>query len=198
MTAVEKRNLISVEEYLATELRSPTKHEYLGGVVYAMAGGTNAHSTIASNTLIALGSQLRGKPCQALNSDPKIRIHLHTDHYRFYYPDLSVICRPNPRGESYYADPIVVVEVISRATRRIDEVEKKETYFALPSLSVYILIEQDMPLAMVFRRTAQGFIREVHEGLEAVIPLPEVGVKLSLADVYDRLEFAPEPENEES
>src|SRR5262249_22293986 len=85
MTAAKKRNLISVADYLAGELVSPIKHEYLGGVVYAMAGARNAHNLIAANTLGALHGRLRGRRCRAFNSDTKIRVRLPT-HVRFYYP----------------------------------------------------------------------------------------------------------------
>jgi Uma2 family endonuclease len=197
MTAAQKRHLISVDEYLAGEQRSRIKHEYLGGVVYAMAGGTNAHSTIASNTLGILHNQLRGKPCRALNSDTKIRIHLHTDHYRFYYADASVVCRSNPPGDQFQDQPVVIIEVLSRRTRRADEGEKKDAYLTIPSLSVYVLLEQDMPLAVVFRRTAQGFAREVYEGMEAVIPLPDIAANLPLAETYERIEFTPEPDDDD-
>src|ERR1043166_9100944 len=104
MTAAKKLNLVSVEDYLAGELTSPVKHEYLGGVVYAMAGASNAHNTIATSTLVALGARLRGKRCQPFNSDTKIRVCLQ-NHIRFYYPDASVVCRPNPRGDSFQDEP---------------------------------------------------------------------------------------------
>src|SRR5205809_3678683 len=100
MSAVKKLKLLSVEDYLAGELVSPVKHEYLGGVVYAMAGARNAHNLIASNTLVALGSRLRGLGCRPFNSDTKIRIRLPAQ-VRFYYPDASVICRPNPQTDSF-------------------------------------------------------------------------------------------------
>jgi hypothetical protein len=74
MRAAERLHPVSVEDYLAGELVSTIKHEYLGGVIYAMAGGRNAHNLIASNLLITLGSRLRGKGCRAYNSDTKIRI----------------------------------------------------------------------------------------------------------------------------
>ena len=76
MTAVLKWNLISVEDYLAGELVSPIKHEYRGGVVYAMAGGRNVHNLIATNTLGAVHARLRGRICRPFNSDTKIRIRL--------------------------------------------------------------------------------------------------------------------------
>jgi Uma2 family endonuclease len=95
MSAAPKRTPICVEEYLAGELDSPIKHEYLGGVVHAKAGACNQHNRIAGNTFLALGIRLRGKPCQPWNADTKIRVRLPS-HVRFYYPDASVVCKPNP------------------------------------------------------------------------------------------------------
>src|SRR3954464_4660079 len=164
MSTGRKLNLISVEDYLAGELSSPIKHEYLGGVVYAMAGARNAHNLIATNTLVALGARLRGKRCRPYNSDTKVRLRLPTQ-VRFYYPDASVICRPNPQDDSFQDEPAVLFEVVSEGTRRIDEGEKKDAYLTIPSLSVYALVEQGAPAVVVFRRTEKGFVREVYEGL---------------------------------
>jgi Uma2 family endonuclease len=119
MSAAKKLNLLSVEDYLDAELDSPTKHEYLGGVVYATAGAQNVHNIIATRILGTLFGRLRGKHGQPFNSDTKIRIRLPT-HDRFYYPDVSVICRPNPPNDSFQDEPAVIVEVVSRRTRRID------------------------------------------------------------------------------
>lgn len=196
MTAAPKRNLISVEDYLAGELVSPIKHEYLGGVVYAMAGARNAHNVIATNTLIAAGTRLRGRRCRPFNSDTKIRVCLATQ-MRFYYPDASVSCRPNPPSDSFQDEPAVIFEVLSRSTRRIDEGEKKDAYLTIDSLAAYVLIEQESPAAVVFRRTDHGFVREVYEGLDAVIPLPEIDIALPLAEVYEGVDFVPELAEEE-
>jgi Uma2 family endonuclease len=196
MRAAPKEKLVSIADYLAGELISPIKHEYLGGAVYAMAGGRNAHNLIASNTLVALGSRLRGKRCRPYNSDTKIRLRL-PHQVRFYYPDASVVCRPNPQSDSFQDEPAAIVEVLSHRTRRIDEGEKKDAYLTISSLCAYVLIEQETPTAVVFRRTENGFVREVHQGLDAAIPLPEIEIELPLAEVYDGVEFAPEPIEEE-
>lgn len=195
MTAAHKLNLISVEDYLAGELVSPIKHEYLGGFVYAMAGARNLHNLIASNTQGSLHARLRGKRCRAYNSDTKIRVRLPTQ-VRFYYPEASVICRPNPVDESFQDEPAALFEVLSKKTRRIDEGEKKDAYLTIPSLSVYALIEQDRPAIAVYRRTEQGFVREVYEGLDEVLPLPEIDIELPLAEVYDGVQFVPEPDDD--
>src|SRR5437868_14730218 len=99
MSTAKKLDLMSVEQYLAGELHSPIKHEYLGGMVYAMAGARNAHNLIASNLLGTLHADLRGKPCRPFNSDTKVRVQLPT-HVRFYYPEVAVVCRQNPQTDS--------------------------------------------------------------------------------------------------
>ena len=186
---------VSVTEYLAGELASDIKHEYLGGVVYAMAGGRNAHNLIASNLLGTLYTRLRGRPCRAYNSDTKIRVQLPTE-LRFYYPDASVVCRPNPASDTFQDQPTIVAEVLSRKTRRIDEGEKKQAYLTLPSLSVYLLVEQEAATVTVYRRSETGFQREVHSGLDAKIDLPEVSAELPLAELYDGVELIPELDDE--
>lgn len=182
---------VSVEDYLAAELESPTKSEYVGGIVYALAGARNTHNLIAGNAFVSLSNRLRGHACRPYNSDTKIRIRL-PHHVRFYYPDLSIICRPNPGRDSYQDEPAAVVEVLSRATRRLDEGEKKDAYLKIPSLTTYLLVEQEAPAVEVFRRTEQGLVREVYQGLEAVVPLPDLGIELPLSELYDGVEFTPD------
>ncbi|HZN38231.1 MAG TPA: Uma2 family endonuclease [Planctomycetota bacterium] len=181
--------LVAVEEYLADEVRSAARHEYVGGFTYAMAGASNAHNLIATNSLVALANRLRKGPCRPFNSDTKIRLRLSFG-VRFYYPDVSVTCRPNPQSDSFQDEPAVVVEIVSAETRRIDEGEKLLAYTAIPSLAAYLLIEQESAQAVVFRRAEQGFVREVHAGLDAAIPLSEIGCELPLAEVYDGVEFS--------
>jgi Uma2 family endonuclease len=196
MSTAPERQPVSVDNYLRGELNSQLKHEYLGGYVYAMAGARNAHHQIASNTLGALQARLRGKPCQPFNSDTKVRVKLPA-HVRFYYPDVSVVCDRNPPADTFQDRPVVIVEVLSRSTRRDDQTEKKEAYLTIPSLQVYLLIEQDSPAVSVYRRTDQGFVHETYTELKAVVPLAELEADLPLAEVYERVEFAPEREEED-
>jgi Uma2 family endonuclease len=196
MTAAPKLSHVSVEDYLAGELVSEVKHEYVGGYVYSMAGAKNVHNRIAGNVFARLHARLRGRPCQPYNSDTKVRVKLPT-HVRFYYPDVSIVCDSNPPDESFQDQPVVVVEVLSNKTRRIDHGEKKDAYLTLPSLSVYLLVEQDSPAVIAYRRTEQGFTQETHAELTAIIALAEIGVELPLAEIYEGVEFVPEPEDEE-
>jgi Uma2 family endonuclease len=196
MTAAKKLQLISVEDYLEGELNSPIKHEFLGGVVYAMAGAQVLHNRIASRILGMLYSRLKGKQCEPYNSDMKVHVRYPTFD-KFYYPDVSVVCESNPEDDSYQDRPVVIFEVLSRKTRRIDEGEKKEAYLTIPSLQLYALVEQETAKIVAFRRTAGKFVGEVYEGLDAVLPLATIDTELPLAEIYAGLELVPEPEDDE-
>lgn len=95
----------------------------------------------------------------------------------------------NAQDDAFQDEPAVVVEVVSNETRRIDEGEKCLAYQAIPTLGAYLLVEQDSEQVVVFRRTADGFVREVHEGIAAVVQLPEIDCELPLAEVYEGVEF---------
>jgi Uma2 family endonuclease len=188
MTAAKRSPLVSVDDYLAGELASEVRPEYLGGYVYAMAVARNQHNTVASTLLGTLYGRLRGKPCQPFNSDTKVRVRLPT-HTRFYYPDGMVVCDANPADDTFQDRPVVIAEVVSESTRRLDEGEKREAYLTIPTLAVYLLVETDRPAVAVCRRTDHGFITDLYEGRDAVIPLDSIGTELSLAELYERVSF---------
>ncbi|MCA9779964.1 MAG: Uma2 family endonuclease [Candidatus Eremiobacteraeota bacterium] len=188
MSIAEQYELVSIEEYLRAEQTSSVRHEYIGGVLYAMSGGRNVHNLVATNTTASLWSRLRGSPCKAYNSDTKIRIR-HSDHTRFYYPDVSVVCTPNHPNDLYQDQPALIVEVLSESTRRVDMGEKAEAYLTIPSLEVYLMIEPELPLVIVHRRQENGFQREVIKGKDSILALPEIGVELPLEEIYDGVEL---------
>ena len=194
MSTAPRINTVSVEDYLAGELISPVKHEYLDGVVHAMSGGRNVHNRIAGNIYGTLWGRLHGRRCRPCNSDTKVRIRLPNE-VRFYYPDAFIVCHLNPPGNSFEDNPVVIFEVLSRRTRRIDQGEKRHAYLSIPSLSVYALLEQDSPAAVLYRRTGPAFVREDYQGVGAVIPLPEVSIDLPLADVYYGVALTPESDD---
>jgi Uma2 family endonuclease len=184
MTAALQPEPVSVDEYLEGELISEVKHEYVGGRVHAMAGGTTRHSAVSTNVTTALGGALRGKPCRPFNSDLKVRIEL-PGQTRFYYPDAMVVCELRAETETWQDRPVVVVEVLSDSTRRVDLTEKREAYMAIPTLKVLIYVEPDLAHVTVHRRRASGgFLTEEYFGLEAVVPLPEIDIELPLGDVF--------------
>lgn len=192
MTALRKATVLTVEEYLQGESVALVRHEYIAGSVHAMSGASNQHNTISTNCAGWLYMKLRGKPCQPFNSDTKVRVNL-PDQTRFYYPDVMVVCRANPPHDHYQEQPVVIVEVMSPSTRRIDLTEKKDAYLCLPSLQVLLLVESDRPAVKMYHRNAFGKFECVDvEVLDAVIPLRAIEIDLPLAALYDRVEFTAE------
>lgn len=188
MSTVPTPQAISVEEYLAGELLSEVKHEYIAGVVHAMAGGSNSHNMIASNVQGELRDRLKDSPCREFNSDTKVRIQTQRGTI-FYYPDVQVVCRPNPQTDTFQDAPVIIVEVLTDSTRRVDTIEKKDLYCSIPSLTTYIMIEQDTPQAIVLTRTETGFQQQVYAGLDATINIAHPAIQLSLKEVYRDIEF---------
>lgn len=188
MSAALRHQLVTPEAYLASELKSPAKHEYVGGAVYAMAGAKNIHHIIAGNIFLSLGTRLRGKKCRPFNSDTKVRVRF-PNHVRFYYPDVQVVCQPNPVDESFQDQPNVIVEVLSESTRRTDEGEKLDAYLTIPSLETYLLVNSTNKEVVVQQRDNTGFKRAVFVGDEGVIPLACLGFDLPLVEIYEGVQL---------
>ncbi|WP_129633491.1 Uma2 family endonuclease [Candidatus Oscillochloris fontis] len=192
MTA-QPKHFMSEEEYSAFEMSSPRKHEYYQGEIFAMSGGGEAHNLLVGNAYAALHTQLRRRPCRVYNSDQRIKIlatGLHT------YPDVTIICGQPQFVEAArltLTNPSVIIEVLSPSTERYDRGMKFRHYRAIPSLQDYILISQDDYRIEHYMRQENN-IWHLHEaiGLSAQIMIQSIECLLTLADVYEKVELAPD------
>jgi len=175
--------LWSIDQYLALERYSPIKHEFHGGYVYAMAGGTQAHSQIAVNVVSFLRTAVRASDCRVLNSDIKVR----QSQDDFVYTDAVVTCDPQDRaaGQDWIDYPVLIVEVLSPSTEKHDRGDKFEGYKALPSLREYVLIDYRRRAVEVWRRDDAGHWFSTMYGQGQDIVLQTVGPALSLDVVYE-------------
>jgi len=172
---------ISMEDYLRDELSADVKHQYLDGTVYAMSGASRNHERIALNISRMLGNHLLDKPCEPFSSDLKIK----AGNYLFY-PDAMVVC-DDPVSHEYYTEtPVLVVEVLSKSTRRIDETVKRRVYQSIRTLQEYVLIEQDIVDVEICRRS-EGWISS-HYFLGDSVHFESVDLTLNVADIYARVE----------
>jgi Uma2 family endonuclease len=188
MSSAEIPEFVNVDDYLAMEERALTKSEYVEGSVRAMSGATVRHNQVAVNCLIHLGQLLHKPPCRPYSSDMKLRIRKQGST-RFYYPDIQIVYESNGATSVYQDSPVVIIEVLSPATRIYDLDEKMTAYLTRSALKCYIVLEQHQPVAIVMRRTDGGFLREQVEGLDATLELPFLGCMLSMRDIYDGIEF---------
>jgi Uma2 family endonuclease len=181
---------ISEQEYLAFERAAEERHEYLGGEIFAMSGGTWEHSLIASNINGELRAALLERPCSVHGAD--MRIHIPSTG-RYTYADVLVVC-----GQPVFVDetrdtlvnPMVIVEVLSDSTEKYDRGDKFEQYQTLASLQDYVLVSQKKVRVEHFRRQADGtwVLRTAGPGDRVV--LESVGCELAVDRAYLKV-FAP-------
>ncbi len=175
---------MSVDEYLAFDERSPVRHEYVDGYVYAMTGGTLRHNRIAVNIASRLQAAARGGPCQVFIKDVRVRV----SETRFYYPDLVVACGPLDMGATVLRDPCLIVEVTSASTRGTDQREKLVAYQQIPALDTYLIVAQDRrAVVRHFRVEGDRWDMQLLDGREGRdrlrLACPEA--QLTLDEVYE-------------
>ncbi len=180
----------TIQEYLDLEARANVKHEFQGGRIWAMAGGTPEHAAMAMAVGAALAVQLRGKPCRVYSSDARVRVKatgLDT------YPDVTVVCGREERdGEDANAltNPVVLVEVTSEGTEEYDRGAKLDHYKRIASLREVVVVSHRERRVEVFRRGRSKWTStKVTRG---VVKLDSVGASIDVDDIY-RDPFAAKP-----
>lgn len=172
---------LSPEEYLQGEILSETKHEYLEGQVYAMAGASRNHERIAGNVFGEIRNWLKNSPCEPFASDMKVKAGSS-----FFYPDVMVVCEEQNPDEYYTKSPVIIVEVLSKSTRKTDETTKRIAYFNIPTLQEYVLIEQDIVDVEICRRN-KGWMSE-HYFMGDELFFESIGLKLTVEEIYARVD----------
>ena len=176
--------VFDAQAYLAWEAEQSTKHEYHDGEVFAMAGASDAHVTVAGNVYMALRNHLRGSPCSVFISDMKLRVE---EDNAFFYPDVFVTCAESDRGQSpSKSAPVLVVEVLSPATSAYDRGAKFAAYRKLPTLREYALIDPERLSLDLFRREGDSK-RWVLHPIEAGghVEWASVGLQVPLEALYE-------------
>jgi Uma2 family endonuclease len=181
---VALRKPMSLEQFLRWEERQELRHEFDGFQPVAMVGGTYNHALIQGNLITALGVRLRGKPCRVIGSELKIAVG-----ESIRYPDAFVVCSPVPRDATVVTDPVVVFEVLSPSTAVTDRIVKNQEYRDTPSIRRYVMLEQDQQAVTQFARTGDDWVGHVMSG-DVVLALPEIGIELPLAELYEGVAFA--------
>jgi Uma2 family endonuclease len=188
MGLLKFKTKISVENYLEGEKVSPVRHEYFHGEVYAMAGASDNHNRIARNFVNTLSNHLRDSPCEPFFNDIKIRVTPSV----YYYPDILVTCEQNPENPYFRNNPILIIEIVSKSTERIDRREKIFLYQQIESLQEYVVVDQYRQKIQVHRRQPNGgwityFFDEADESVE----LSSIDLNIPLHEIYRRVTFEP-------
>ena len=181
----QSRHDYTFADYLALERDSETKHEFDGGEILAMAGGTARHSALAANVVTVLGTT-RPSGCTIFQSDMRIRV---VATGRATYPDASMVCGPlvydpEDAARTTITNPTLLVEVLSVTTEKGDRGNKWMHYQRIPSLQEYVLVGQE-PRIEIYRRMPSGTWEylEVREGTINLASGPKLDVSMLYADL---------------
>ena len=189
MASLPAQTLFTAEEYITQERKALHKSEYLNGQIFAMSGASRAHSLITSNISNRLYNQLMESDCEVHSSDMRVQ----PSPIAYFYPDI-VVAYGEPRFEDDVYDtllnPIVIVEVLSPSTAAYARGEKFSHYRQLRSLQDYILVSQHKFCVEHHWRQGRRWEHTEFRVPEDVLPLTSIGCKISLHDIYRRVNIA--------
>lgn len=187
---------LSPGEYLARERVAEIKSEYLAGEMFAMSGGSRAHSLICVNLIREASGRLgASSSCEVHTSDLRVK-SAATGLYT--YPDVTIVC-----GERHFDDeqrdtllnPTVLFEVLSPTTEAYDRGRKFEHYARILSLRHYVLVDQFRAHVDVLSLENGKWTITAADGLDATIELTAIGLQIPLREVYRQVDLSEdEPE----
>jgi Uma2 family endonuclease len=172
-------------DYVALEQTSPTKHEFLGGEIYAMAGRSEEHSALAAELLRVLGNAIGDRPCRAHTSD--LRVYVESVGLATF-PDAAVICGPfeqhEPSPSSTALNPMILVEVTSESSEDYDTGFKLDAYRSIPSLREYVIVSHRERRITVHHRESESRWTATVGIRGGTVEVRSLGVRIAIDEVY--------------
>ena len=185
---------MTAAEYLAFEEAATEKHEYHAGEIFAMAGGSRAHSKIIAYLIGEMHNELSGGVCEVYDGSLKVRVEAFNS---ILYPDLSVTGTgqgPSEQGIDVVMNPVFLVEVLSPSTAAYDRGQKFIQYQSLPSLKEYVVVEQSHPQVDVFQRVdGQWTSFRNHTRLDESVHFASLDVTIPMARIYRAVQLDNSP-----
>ena len=184
---IERVQKMSVEEFLDFAASSEEWYEFIDGELYPMTTPTFRHNIISSNIAFSLRTLLAGKNCQALGMGQGVR----ASETRFFIPDVCVVCEA-PLLETdtrILLNPVLVGEVTSPTTANIDRGAKRDSYFQVPSIEFYLVVDQHRFFVELHTRDGNNWRIDAYSNIDDELPLEALNCSLSLRDIYRNVEF---------
>jgi Uma2 family endonuclease len=180
--AKRRRDLrMSVDEFLVWDDGTDTRYELEYGEPVAMAPAMSAHARIAQNIGGEIDRLVQGRPpCRAMQA---AGVMVSRSDARFYVPDVLMTCE-EPANTPYVDEPRLIVEILSPTTKGIDQKRKVPAYGRLPTVEEIWLIASDERWAVIWKRSAEGWVAELPYEGDAVFHSPALGGEVALDRLY--------------
>ena len=182
--AAQPKAHMSVDEFLIWAEEQPGRHELYQGVVYAMAPERAGHAKTKHAVARALEAAIakNGCTCWMLPDGMTVRIDAETAHE----PDALVYCGAElPSDAIEVPNPVVVVEVKSPSTKRLDATLKLASYFKLPSVQHYLIVDPEGPPVIHHQRGASDVILTRIIGSSEPLLLDPPGLTIGVASFFN-------------
>ena len=192
MTQTLEQRTYTREEYLDFELASEERHEYVNGEIRLMTGGTPDHNDIASNLLVALKLQLKGKPYRIFVTDQRLWIR---DRNLYTYPDVMVIEKPlqlQTGRTDTVMNPCFIAEVLSKSTQDYDHGEKFSAYRTIDSFREYLLIDQyTIHIEHYVKTAANQWLLSEYDDPNTTLSLSAFEAQIEIVTLYENIDIDP-------
>lgn len=185
-----KPKTYTITEYLELEDQADIRNEYINGEIIPMTGGTTNHNLITGNLYLALRLALKGKNQPVFIENVRLFIAFNNI---FTYPDVMVMANEPEyyqETKTTVTNPLIIIEVLSPATRDYDLGQKFEYYRTLDSLQEYILVDPEKTMIMAYlrdnnQRWLQRWLLNIYENLNDILHLKSVSLDIPLTDIYE-------------
>jgi Uma2 family endonuclease len=187
MSALPKlEDSISSKDYLFQERQNAQKHEFVEGIIYAMAGASEEHVLITGNIFGEIYSIFKQRPCKVYNNDMRVKVNKND----YVYPDVVAVC-----GESKFEDnvfdtlinPTVIIEVLSESTENYDCGKKAALYRHLETVQEYLLIAQDRCYIEHYQRHNQTqWLLTTISNMDEILILKSINAQIIVQDIYNK------------
>jgi Uma2 family endonuclease len=184
MEAVAEK-LHSLEEYFEFCETQEGRFEYVNGEITEMSGESVTANQIAGNIHRYLGSLLEDKPYIFVQNAVKLQVK---EGAIFRIPDFFIF-KEEGNKIKYATEPLLIVEVISESTEKIDRIIKLNEYRSISSLQYYIIVEQNNCFVEIYIREGDRWYVEFYEKMDEVIKLTHFNIELPLGKIYKKVSF---------
>lgn len=186
---IPKKQSLDEAKYLELESGARDRHEFIDGMVYAMARAGERHNRIALNCAVALRIAARGSGCGVYVADMRLRL---SRGRVYYYPDVMLSCESATPDTMHKEAPCFIAEVLSPSTAVIDAREKVQAYRNIPELRYYLFIDSERVQLTCHTRTPEGewLTGSLEKGEALEVSCAGMTARVSLADLYEDTDLA--------
>lgn len=195
-----ENRLYTEEEYLEMDEKSEIALEFYDGIIIPrgggtlenpdlMAGATKKHVSLASQVSFVLNLRLQNSPCQAGQSDLRVKVE---GQKKFFYPDVMVWCddaRFEEQDERTLLTPLILIEVLSVSTAHIDRGSKLEIYKQIPTLLDYLIVSQNRVYIEHYRRAdAEKWENFSYYRRDQIVKFGALQLEIPAGEIYRRVD----------